>query len=77
MSSKKVRGDPGRGAGKSTSAPASPHKLASVTATTPTPLGKLKQRVGFLGAGQMALALAKGFMASGLVAPDQVLLIIT
>ena len=33
---------------------------------------KLTQRIGFIGGGQMALALAKGFMASGLVAPGQV-----
>ena len=32
----------------------------------------LPHRIGFVGAGQMALALAKGFMAAGLVAPDQV-----
>lgn len=33
----------------------------------------LPHRIGFVGGGQMALALAKGFMAAGLVAPDQVL----
>ena len=32
----------------------------------------LPHRIGFVGGGQMALALAKGFMAAGLVAPDQV-----
>ena len=32
----------------------------------------LPHRIGFVGGGQMALALAKGFMAGGLVAPDQV-----
>lgn len=35
-------------------------------------VGKLDSRVGFVGGGQMALALAKGFMTSGLVAPCQV-----
>ncbi len=33
----------------------------------------LPQRIGFIGGGQMAIALAKGFMASGLIAPCQVL----
>ena len=33
---------------------------------------RLPHRIGFVGGGQMALALAKGFMAAGLVAPDQV-----
>ena len=33
---------------------------------------RLPHRIGFVGGGQMALALAKGFMAGGLVAPDQV-----
>ena len=33
----------------------------------------LKSRIGFLGGGQMALALGKGFMQSGLVAPSQVM----
>jgi pyrroline-5-carboxylate reductase len=32
----------------------------------------LPYKIGFIGAGQMALALAKGFMASGLLAPSQV-----
>ena len=34
--------------------------------------GVLPQKIGFVGSGQMALALAKGFMASGLVLPQQV-----
>jgi len=69
MSSKKARSPKPT----STSAPASPgHKLSSAATPSP-PLGRLRQRVGFVGAGQMALALAKGFMASGLVAPDQVM----
>ena len=33
---------------------------------------KVESRIGFLGGGQMALALGKGFMQSGLVAPSQV-----
>lgn len=38
-----------------------------------TSLTKLDSRIGFIGGGQMALALAKGFMSSGLIAPSQVL----
>ena len=34
--------------------------------------GSLPHRIGFVGGGQMAKALAKGFMAAGLVAPEQV-----
>ena len=34
--------------------------------------GGLPHRIGFVGGGRMALALAKGFMAAGLVAPEQV-----
>ena len=34
--------------------------------------GSLPHRIGFVGGGQMAMALAKGFMAAGLVAPEQV-----
>lgn len=34
---------------------------------------KVESRIGFLGGGQMALALGKGFMQSGLVAPSQVM----
>jgi len=33
----------------------------------------LSQKIGFIGGGQMAMALAKGFLASQLVKPDQVL----
>ena len=33
---------------------------------------KVEKRIGFVGGGQMALALGKGFMQSGLVAPSQV-----
>ena len=33
---------------------------------------KVESRIGILGGGQMALALGKGFMQSGLVAPSQV-----
>jgi len=32
----------------------------------------LPQRIGFIGGGKMAMALAKGFMADGLVSPSQV-----
>ena len=32
----------------------------------------LPHRIGFIGGGKMGLALGKGFMAAGLVAPDQV-----
>ena len=32
----------------------------------------LPQKIGFVGSGKMALALAKGFMAEGLVSPGQV-----
>ena len=33
----------------------------------------LPYKIGFIGAGQMALALAKGFMSSGLLPPSQVM----
>ena len=33
----------------------------------------LKQKIGFIGGGQMALALVNGFMSSGLISPSQVL----
>lgn len=33
---------------------------------------KITKKIGFIGGGQMALALGKGFMASGLVSPNQV-----
>ena len=36
----------------------------------------LPNRIGFVGGGKMALALGKGFMAAGLVAPEQVNLIV-
>ena len=32
----------------------------------------LPQKIGFVGSGKMALALAKGFMSEGLVSPSQV-----
>ena len=32
----------------------------------------IPQRIGFIGGGKMAMALAKGFMADGLVSPSQV-----
>ena len=32
----------------------------------------IPQRIGFIGSGKMAMALAKGFMADGLVSPSQV-----
>jgi pyrroline-5-carboxylate reductase len=32
----------------------------------------LKQTIGFIGAGQMARALAKGFLQAGLIAPDRI-----
>ena len=35
----------------------------------------LPHKIGFVGGGKMALALAKGFMAAGLVSPDQVRLL--
>jgi len=41
-------------------------------ASGPKSPATLPYKIGFIGAGQMALALAKGFMASGLVAPSQV-----
>lgn len=40
--------------------------------TSPSPAA-LPHKIGFIGGGQMALALAKGFMASGLISPGQVL----
>ncbi len=43
------------------------------TSVTSAGAGKLDNRIGFVGGGQMALALAKGFMASGLVSPSQVM----
>lgn len=33
----------------------------------------LKQKIGFIGGGQMALALANGFISSGLITPSQIL----
>ena len=36
----------------------------------------LPHRIGFVGGGKMALALGKGFMAAGLVAPEKVNLIV-
>ena len=41
--------------------------------TSTSSINKLEQKVGFIGGGKMALALAKGFMASGLIAPSQVM----
>lgn len=38
-----------------------------------TTVMRLDLKIGFIGGGQMALALAKGFMASGMVAPSKVL----
>ena len=35
----------------------------------------IPQRIGFIGSGKMAMALAKGFMADGLVSPSQVVLV--
>jgi len=35
-------------------------------------MSALKQRLGFIGAGKMATALARGFIAAGLVKPEQV-----
>ena len=32
----------------------------------------LKQTIGFIGAGQMARALASGFVKAGLMAPDEI-----
>ena len=43
----------------------------SVTSST-AGVVKVEKRIGFVGGGQMALALGKGFMQSGLVAPSQV-----
>jgi pyrroline-5-carboxylate reductase len=40
--------------------------------TSPSPAA-LPHKIGFIGGGQMALALAKGFMASGLISPSQIL----
>lgn len=37
----------------------------------PDPCSMLSTRIGFIGAGQMALALARGWTAAGLIRPDQ------
>ena len=47
-------------------------KIFTMTTPSRSP-ATLPYKIGFIGAGQMALALAKGFMASGLLAPSQVL----
>ena len=39
--------------------------------TDSKPLQPLQDRVGFIGAGQMALALAKGFLNAGLIQANQ------
>ena len=41
--------------------------IARIVAATIMGLGKLEKRVGFIGAGQMAEALARGFIAKGVV----------
>lgn len=43
---------------------------AAASSSTQMPLS---QKIGFVGGGQMALALAKGFIAAKLVAPEQIL----
>ena len=47
-------------------------RSSSLDHGSPKSVSKLSQRLGFIGGGQMALALAKGFMQAGLVAPTQV-----
>ena len=47
-------------------------KYSAMATTSKSPC-TLPYKIGFIGAGQMALALAKGFMASGLLAPSQVI----
>src|SRR5437588_869406 len=37
-----------------------------------SPMSALKQRLGFIGAGKMATALARGFIAAGLVKAEQI-----
>lgn len=48
-------------------------RLLQPMATPARSPATLPYKIGFIGAGQMALALAKGFMASGLIAPSQVM----
>ena len=59
--------------------PTAPQAAAAASAsmsgsmTAPSCSAKIMDcRIGFIGAGQMALALAKGFMSSGMVAPNKV-----
>lgn len=45
-----------------------PEALEAARVATPLP-----QKIGFVGGGQMAIALGQGFMAAGLISPSQVL----
>ena len=47
-------------------------KMAQCNSNVNTYNDSLPHKIGFVGGGKMALALAKGFMAAGLVSPDQV-----
>ena len=47
-------------------------KMAQCNSNVNTYSDSLPHKIGFVGGGKMALALAKGFMAAGLVSPDQV-----
>ena len=50
-------------------------KMAQCNSNVNTYNDSLPHKIGFVGGGKMALALAKGFMAAGLVSPDQVRLL--
>ena len=50
-------------------------KMAQCNSNVKTYNDSLPHKIGFVGGGKMALALAKGFMAAGLVSPDQVRLL--
>ena len=48
-------------------------QTSDVTVMESPPPEALKQKIGFIGGGQMALALANGFISSGLITPSQIL----
>ena len=49
-----------------------PVKMAHCNSNVNNYNDSLPHKIGFIGGGKMALALGKGFMAAGLVSPDQV-----
>lgn len=49
-----------------------PLKMIQCNGNMNTYNDSLPNKIGFIGGGKMALALGKGFMAAGLVSPDQV-----